>query len=39
VIIHDLYGVGVTIPPNKANTPLIIYSNAVFAFPIAGKGF
>jgi len=38
VIIHNLYGVRAAITPNKANTPLIIYPNTVFTFPIAGKG-
>jgi hypothetical protein len=39
VIIHNLDGVDATGTPDKAYPPLIIDTNTVLAFPIAGKGF
>jgi len=39
VVIDDLYLVGVSVMPNKADTPLVINADAVGPGPIAFKGF
>jgi hypothetical protein len=38
MVIDDLDVVGITVPPTKADPPLIVNSNAVLSFSIARKG-
>jgi hypothetical protein len=38
VIVDDLYVVCVAVPPNEANTPLVIDADAVLAVPVALQG-
>jgi hypothetical protein len=39
VVIDDLHAEGITINPSKADTPLIIDTDAVLAFAITPEGF
>lgn len=39
VVIFDLYVTGITVIPDKANTPLVIYLYTVLACTITLEGF
>jgi hypothetical protein len=39
VVIHDLNVKGIAASPNKTQAELIVYPNAVLAFPVSAQSF
>ena len=39
MIIHDFYVIGISVSPNKADSPLVIDTDAVLAPAVAFQGF
>jgi hypothetical protein len=38
MVVHNLYVHGIRFNPTEADSPLVVYSNAVLTYPIAGEG-
>jgi len=39
VIVDNLYVIGVSVSPDEADSPLVVYPNAVLPLTVAGQGF
>jgi hypothetical protein len=38
MIVHNLYVHGIRLSPTEADSPLVVYPNAVLTYPIASEG-